>query len=48
LNKNCKEHIAPEGIFPEAVKIASLEATTVALPVATDSYENQVLENGRE
>jgi hypothetical protein len=28
----CKEHIASEGIFPEAVEIASRGATTAELP----------------
>lgn len=41
-----KEHIASEGIFPDAVEIASREAATAALPKATDSNENQALENG--
>jgi hypothetical protein len=41
-----KVHIASEGIFPEAVKITSWEAATTALPMATDSNENQALENG--
>jgi hypothetical protein len=46
--QRCKEHTASQGIFPDAVKVARLEATTAALPVATDSHENQALENGLE
>lgn len=44
--QQCKEHTSSEGIFPETVETASLRAAMAGLPEATDSKENQALENG--
>lgn len=49
----CKEHMASEGIFTDASHSLSPEITVAALPVAalpvaTDSHENQALDSGHK